>query len=84
MNERYATHTDFIVPPECQGQIVEYSYATGGESPVVIIERRWDRSDGSVQYEAYEDGAPDGDFDPWNGAPCLGRSLGPCDVEAAE
>ena len=63
----------FHVPPECQGQIVEVSYA--GEHPAGIIRRVHDRSDRITSHSvcAWEDfdGDDDREFDPWNSEPVV-------------
>lgn len=74
----------FTTPPQNQGQIVDVSYGIGclqiGD-PWCIVVRTFDSSDRSESFEAYDfhaDGA--GSWDPWNGAPELGDSLGPSEV----
>lgn len=62
---------NFVVPPQNMGQIVEVSYSCTSEH---IIERINDRTDNSVKYMAYD--FVDDEFDPWNGAPRLGRRIG--------
>lgn len=79
MTKRYRPFGPFVTPPECQGQMVEYSYALDNDHDV-IIERRCDRSDRSTSYCAYV--CPDGDdWSPWNGTPKLGKEIGPCLLE---
>ena len=76
----YTPTTEFITPPENQGQIVTRSYAYAAEDGV-IIEHEYDASDRTTRYYAYEDGDKDGsEWDPWNGVPALGASLGECRV----
>jgi hypothetical protein len=55
----------WITPPRNQGQIVEVSYATDGES---IFRRTLDRSDLSevIECRDFEEGE---NFNPWNEAP---------------
>ena len=64
---------EFLTPPECGGQIVIYSY---GCSPDFIFEQRYDRSDLSVKITAYRHSVKNREWDPWNGAPALGRYVG--------
>ena len=89
---RYSPDSPFVTPPECQGQIVTLSYSSesfvqlGGDygndwDKRVIIEQTFDANDGSMRYDAYEDGDPNGEFDPWNRAPKLGAHLHRCEVE---
>lgn len=54
----------WIVPPRCQGQIVERAYALVEE---VEWRRTTDRSDGSVSYERRE--GEYGSWEPWNREP---------------
>ena len=61
----------FYVAPEDQGQIVEIAYAMTDDGDVV--RRRRDASDRSETAEMFL--APDDVFDPWNGAPRLGRKI---------
>lgn len=56
----------FIVPPRCQGQIVEYAYAT---APDTLVLRVTDRSDRSVTYHAIDLEDVQGDIEPWNDEP---------------
>lgn len=66
----------FLTPPENAGQIVEVSYACTED---YILERTWDRSDGSAQIVAYHypaSGAEDGGIEPWQAVPTLGRRAG--------
>lgn len=62
----------FITPPENQGQIVTVDYACTED---YILERTSDASDKSETIVAYRWPA-NGGFDPWNGAPKLGRRAG--------
>lgn len=60
----------YHVPPRCQGQIVEYSYAlwADGCGGSVLVRRREDRSTGEVSYDvALPQDDEEGDF--WNGEP---------------
>lgn len=83
----YETTTDFVVPPEFQGQMVEYAYALCVDDVGyvdAIIERRKDET-GKVTYTAYEDWCPGSeDWGPQNGQPKLGRCLGECLVEGED
>lgn len=72
----YTPTTKFVTPPENQGQIVTHSYAYAAEG--VIIERVHDASDRTTRYYAYKDDGSE--WDPWNGVPALGESLGECQV----
>lgn len=63
----------FVVPPECAGQMVSRSYAC---TETAILERRYDRSSRTETIEAYRWPAGDAGFDPQNGTPELGESLG--------
>lgn len=56
------------VPPECQGQIVEYAYGWSAECDGTLYMRVTDRSDRSVTYYRHED-ATDIDEDVWSAAP---------------
>ena len=66
---------DYMVPPACQGQIVEYSYAAvpDGRGGGWWLQRCEDRSDRSVSYRYAawpEDGTYDGvAFEPWQTEP---------------
>lgn len=77
----------FIVPPECQGQGVEYAYALDAYA-CVIIERRTDRSEpiGSrVTFQAFEYPAGDpGEWEPQNGRPVLGEPIGRCAIRGPD
>lgn len=67
----------FDVSPENQGQIVTVSYAWADG---VIIERVYDASDRTESMTAYEDGDQDGEWDPWNRTPKLGKALGSVEI----
>lgn len=62
----------WIVPPECQGQLVEVAY--GGSSDGMLYRRCYDRSDRTTSY-AWADAADCGCtdecrcFEPWNREP---------------
>lgn len=73
----YDPTTNFVTPPVKQGQAVEYSYAMDAESEV-IIERRYDGSDGSTSYTAYAYSDDESEFEPQNEVPSLGKNLGHC------
>jgi hypothetical protein len=78
---RCYTVDGWATPPEHQGQIVEVSYGLDADAEV-IVERRHDRSDGTMTHTAYAyPDDDDGTWMPWAGAPALGRELGPCHVE---
>ena len=69
----------FFVPPENQGQMVEYAYGLDPDDMVVVC-RRTDRSDGEISYTAYV--CPDdSDFEPWNCRPKMGKRIGDCLIE---
>jgi hypothetical protein len=73
---RQVKGVEFIVPPECGGQTVIYSY---GCSYDYCYEQRYDRSDLTVKITAYKHSAAQlkkGVWDPWNGTPLLGRLVG--------
>lgn len=57
---------DFVVPPECAGQIVEDAYAVGDD---VLVRRTTDRSDRSVSYASCRLDEVRGPIEPWNRAP---------------
>lgn len=65
----------FFTPPECAGQIVARSYAVF-HAPFEdgILERIYDASDRSEKLTAYQFPTR-GEFEPWNGAPKLGRRM---------
>ena len=76
--------TDFITPPENQGQIVTVSYALAADEEA-IIERTHYASDRTTRYDAYSyPENDDGDWAPWNGAPELGDHLGECSISVDE
>ena len=60
---------DFITPPECQGQIVTYSYATTViKRKAYVIKERYDASDRTTTYSISRMLVGDqGDY--WNGRP---------------
>jgi len=65
--------TTWIVPPECQGQMIEVAYRSDGEC---VYRRTRDRSAGTIMVErmtwdVVNDAAPDVLFEPWNGEPKL-------------
>ena len=64
------TDLNFIIPPECGGQIVEVSYAVAVDA---LFKRVHDRSDGDVTvYRAdWDDLDPDIICEPWNNAPSV-------------
>ena len=73
---------DFIAPPERRGQIVEVSFASvvTEREECMILRRVIDRSDRSEKIEAYH--CPvDGEFDPQNQTPRLGRRIGRVAIE---
>lgn len=74
----YHPDSHFVTPPENGGQAVTYSWACDSDAEVLICERQ---EGPERSYEAFawpEDGA---EFDPQNGTPEAGDSLGPCLVE---
>lgn len=73
---------DFVVPPERQGQIVEVSFApvVTERDDCMILRRVLDRADGSEKIEAYHY-ALDGEFEPQNQTPRLGRRIGRVVIE---
>lgn len=77
----YTPTTEFVVPPVCQGQMIEISYALDAENEV-IIERSIDRSEPKCEptYMAYEypDESFHGDWTPWNDVPDTGDCIGQC------
>lgn len=76
----YTPTEKWVTPPENQGQIVTVSYSLDSEAEV-ILERIHDASDGTTEFRAYRYPArDDGSWEPWNGTPKLGRSLGKCEV----
>ncbi len=48
----YIATSAFLTPPENQGQIVTVSYALDAEAEV-ILEKIYDASDKSLEYQAY-------------------------------
>lgn len=68
---------DFVVPPERQGQLIEVSFASviTEREDCMILRRVHDRADGSEKIEAYHY-ALDGEFEPQNQTPRLGRRIG--------
>ena len=64
INQIAQTVDQWITPPECQGQIVEYSYGTTDEGAVMV--RRYDRSDRTTSYGMVD---ADEECEPWNRAP---------------
>jgi hypothetical protein len=70
----------FTTPPECQGQAVEYSYATldADSSAACIVQRRRESGEPD-QFGLYVDPTwEDGDgsnLEFWNGAPELGACV---------
>lgn len=73
----YHPDSHFVTPPENGGQMVTYSWACDSDAEVLICERveGLERS-----YEAFA-WPEDGEFDPQNGTPETGDSLGPCLIE---
>lgn len=70
----------YHIPPCEQGQPHDRGYAYHDGR---IIRRRydWDEVGGRfenmrMEYIAFEDGDPDGDFEPWSGVPELGDEIG--------
>jgi hypothetical protein len=61
----------FIVPPMCQGQMVEYAYACDAD---LIYVKIFDRSDRTLKYSIHEhpENAKEGDWEPWNRTPAVG------------
>ncbi len=56
------------IPPECQGQTVEVSYAS--DCSELYWRRHYDRSNCSTSYAYCSfDDAPDAAWEPWNGTP---------------
>lgn len=58
----------FTVPPECQGQIVEYAYAIDAEREEITC-RCYDASDRSTTYSVTPLDNLVGEFEPWNCRP---------------
>ena len=56
----------FLVPPVCQGQMIEYAYATGEG---ILVRRTTDRSARVVSYHAAPLDSVSGDVDPVNAEP---------------
>ena len=56
----------WITPPECGGQIVEYSYASGDEG---VMMRIHDHASGEVSTYVADWDAMTGECEPWNGTP---------------
>lgn len=83
----YEPTSAFIVPPECQGQGVEYAYALDARA-CVIVERRTDRSEpiaSRVTFHAFEYPAGDpGEWEPQNGRPVLGEPIGRCKIRGPD
>lgn len=69
--------TDWTIPPERQGQIVEVSFALANSErhDLVVLRRVFDRSDRSENITAHSP-AVDYEWQPWNQTPPLGRRLG--------
>lgn len=77
----YTPTTRWDTPPENQGQILTCSYALDSDAEV-ILEKIYDASDRTTEYRAYKYPVDDdGEWDPWNGTPELGRALGTCEIE---
>lgn len=57
----------WVVPPVCQGQIVEVAYASDRECS--LYRRTFDRSDRTTSYERADLDDLEGEFEPWNGEP---------------
>ena len=70
----------FITPPECQGQAVEYSYATkdADSRPDCIVERRREAGEAD-QFRLYVDPHWESEnscnLEFWNGVPELGECV---------
>jgi len=63
--------TAWIVPPECQGQMIEVAYRSDGE---FVYRRTRDRSAGTIVVERMAWGDindHDADYEPWNCEPDL-------------
>ena len=61
---------EWITPPECQGQIVEVSYASDCEA--YLWRRVHDRADQSTRYARVDlDDLDDADLQPWNREPSV-------------
>ena len=76
----YTPTERWTTPPENQGQIVTVSYSLDAGAEV-ILESIYDASDRSQEYRAYAYPCDDdGAWEPWNGAPPLGRYLGLCEI----
>lgn len=69
MNITYRTR------PEDRGQTVEIAW---GRSPDAVVERRYDRSDGTTTYTSFESCDCAGECDE---AGCCGDVIGPCDAD---
>jgi len=76
----------WIVPPECQGQIVEVAYCTHYDSSQRAYRRIHDRSDGEVTYQRTDASELDDDeWDPANVEPSIDREdWEDCDEPDAE
>ena len=59
-------HLNFIVPPECHGQIVETSFAIDGEQ---VVCRTFDASDQTTSYAVTSLDNLSGEFESWNRRP---------------
>lgn len=72
--------TPFTTPPENGGQIVTVSYAGTEE---YILRSTSDASEpGPDKIEAFLPAAGETEFEPWNGAPKLGRRIGTVEISA--
>lgn len=60
----------FVVPPECQGQIVEYAYAIDSDREDIVC-RTFDASDRTTSYSISPLENLVGEFEPWNHRPLL-------------
>jgi hypothetical protein len=74
MHDLRSRATAWIVPPKCQGQIVEVAYAYDSDADGVVFRRVSDRSDGTTTYAvaSLDDCGCDGEcacFDPINSEP---------------
>lgn len=79
---RYSPSKPFLTPREYQGQIVTYSYAIDPYAEV-IVERRFDASDRTTSYTAFQFPNDDSDFNPGWDVPTLGSEIGPCTITGA-
>lgn len=79
--QTYNPTTEFITPPENQGQFVTLSYALDCDAEVILVSS-YDAGDHSKVYYAYMyPDNDDGSWEPQNCVPELGEYLGECQIE---